>query len=341
MYEKWKKLRKRLRGALSLFSSKEPSEAGLVFISGPIPDAEQTGLFVFSTFRNEMLRLPYFLDYYREMGATLFIIADNDSTDGTMQYLTGQPDVLLFRASGSYSASRCGIDWLNALLHRFGRDRWCLTVDADELLVFPHCEQVGVIDLTRYLDSCGATALPTFLLDMYARTPVREAHYQPGMPFLATCPFFDATGYLKYEEVGPCGSLPSRGGPRHRLFWDRRRRAKSTPYLVKFPLVRWSESHDYEASTHVISNAIYGDVTGVLLHFKLFSDFVIRVGDEVLRREHFSDASQYAAYSEVITEQPDANAFCEGSVRFENSLQLMELGLIHSSTAFDLMVGPG
>ncbi|MFC1575517.1 glycosyltransferase family 2 protein [Gemmatimonadota bacterium] len=282
-----------------------------------------------------MLRLPYFLEFYREKGAGLFVIADNESTDGTTEYLTEQPDVLLFRASGSYAASRSGIDWLNALLHEFGRDRWCLTVDTDELLVFPHCERLEVPDLTDYLDARGANALPTFMLDMYSQEPIREVRYQAGWPFLSVCPFFDPAGYLEFETVGPGRRIPSRGGPRHRLFWEGRQRKRPAPVLVKYPLVRWSKSLIYEASTHVLSNVRAGDVTGVLLHFKFLSDFVSRAEEEVGRREHFDGASQYSAYWEVISGHPGLCAYFEGSVRYGGSRQLMEMGLMHSSVAFD------
>lgn len=51
-------------------------------------------LLLFSTLRNERVRLPYFLNYYREMGINHFLIVDNDSDDGSAEYLAEQPDVL-------------------------------------------------------------------------------------------------------------------------------------------------------------------------------------------------------------------------------------------------------
>jgi hypothetical protein len=91
----------------------------------------------------------------------------------------------------------------------------------------------------------------------------------------------------------------------------------------------------YEASTHKLSNARVCDVTGVLLHFKLFADFATRIEEEVTRREHFDNASQYAAYWDVISQRQDVCAFYRGSVRYESSRQLMAMGLLHSSEAFD------
>jgi len=44
-------------------------------------------LLLFSTQRNEVVRLPYFLDYYRKQGINHFLIVDNDSDDGAREYL--------------------------------------------------------------------------------------------------------------------------------------------------------------------------------------------------------------------------------------------------------------
>jgi hypothetical protein len=37
-------------------------------------------ILMFSTLRNERVRLPYFLQYYREMGVNHFFFVDKDST---------------------------------------------------------------------------------------------------------------------------------------------------------------------------------------------------------------------------------------------------------------------
>jgi hypothetical protein len=313
--------------------------AGLEHASGAAPDPASDGWLVFSAVRNEELRLPYFLRFYREMGTAGFAIADNDSTDRTTALLAGEPDVALFRAGGRYSRSRCGVDWINALLHRFGRNRWCLVVDADELLVFPYCEDVGLRELLRHLDASGAQALPTFLLDMYSRGPIRDARYRPGQPFLSASPYFDPQGYVEFQAVAPGRALPARGGPRHRLFWQGRTRVRPSPLLVKYPLVRWDAGLRYEASTHALPSVTAADVTGALLHFKLFDDFPARVHEEVNRREHFDDASQYASYWDVLFGQPDLSAHHAASAEYRGSRQLLELGLIHSVPSFDSLVG--
>jgi len=86
--------------------------------------------------RNERLCLPAFLNHYRSLGVEEFLVIDNDSSDGSPEYLATQPDVRVFRTSDRFGEATQGTDWLNALLAEFGVGFWCVTVDIDELLVY-------------------------------------------------------------------------------------------------------------------------------------------------------------------------------------------------------------
>src|SRR6056297_1651671 len=77
-------------------------------------------ILLFCTLRNERIRLPWFLDYYRRLGVAHFLFVDNGSTDGGAEYLAEQDDVSVWTTQASYKRSRFGMDWLNGLLHRFG-----------------------------------------------------------------------------------------------------------------------------------------------------------------------------------------------------------------------------
>ena len=112
------------------------------------------------------------------------IVIDNGSRDGSTEYLLDQTDVTLYYTEDSYAGSECGLLWGNELLERFADGHWSLTLDADELLVYPGCETVTLRPLTHYLESEGADALLTMLLDMYSDGPIRSTEYSPGKPFL-------------------------------------------------------------------------------------------------------------------------------------------------------------
>ncbi len=48
-------------------------------------------MLLFTVLRNEKVRLPYFLQYYRDLGIDHFLIVDNDSDDGSREYLARHP----------------------------------------------------------------------------------------------------------------------------------------------------------------------------------------------------------------------------------------------------------
>ena len=64
-----------------------------------------------ATERNERVRLPFFLRYYRDLGVDHFLIVDNGSDDGSREYLAAQPDVSLWHTQAGYKAAHFGVDW--------------------------------------------------------------------------------------------------------------------------------------------------------------------------------------------------------------------------------------
>ena len=126
-------------------------------------------ILLFSTLRNERIRLPFFLKYYRDMGVNHFVIVDNDSDDGSRQYLLDQPDVSLWTTDASYKRSRFGVDWLNWLQRKYAHGHWCLVVDPDEFLVYPFCDTRPLRALTDWLDASSIKSFGAMLLDMYPK----------------------------------------------------------------------------------------------------------------------------------------------------------------------------
>jgi hypothetical protein len=285
---------------------------------------------LFACLRDEVLRLPYFLEYYRALGVSRFVVIDNDSSDGTTALLREQPDVHLFHTAASYAGSRCGVHWLNAALSAFADGHWSLVVDADEQLVYLGSESQALGGLCERLESSGASALLTFLLDMYGAGPIRDLHYAPGTPFLTTAPFFDTDSYTP-GSGDPGGRIPATGGARWRLFWKGRQHpGANPPVLTKIPLVRWSKVLALQASTHVIENVVLAPFTGALLHFKLFSDFAERAAHEARRGEHWQDAAQYTVYAAGLAADLALDPMYPGSGRLRDTAQLVELGLLVS-----------
>lgn len=287
---------------------------------------------LFATLRNERERLPYFLAHYRRLGVGHFLIVDNASTDGTAEALAAEPDVSVWTTAHSYKAARFGMDWMNGLLLRHGTGHWCLTVDADELLVYPHWETRPLPALTQWLDDHGIPAMGALMLDLYPQGPVDAAPHTPGQDPTEALPWFDAGNYAMRRQP-LLGNLWVQGGARARTFFatDPRR----APTLGKVPLVRWHWRYAYVSSTHTLLprnlNEVFARdggeaVSGVLLHTKFLNTIVAKSTEEKVRRQHFANSSLYDAYYDALSEAPDL--WCARSTRYQGWRHLEALGLM-------------
>lgn len=287
---------------------------------------------VFCTLRNERVRLPYFLRYYRNLRVGHFIFVDNDSNDGTRDYLAAQDDCTVFTTKGSYKAAAFGMDWLNHLLRKYGTGHWTLTVDPDEFFVYPFCDTRPIDALTDWLDTYDIRSFPAMLVDMYPKGPIDAVPYREGQNPFEIAAWFDAGNYM-ISRNSHMQNLWIQGGPRARIFFADEPLA--APSLNKIPLVKWERSYVFASSTHMILprglNRVYDawggeKPSGCLLHAKFLSPLTEKVAEEMVRREHYAGSREYEAYSARLSSQPDL--WTKWSERYINWRQLEILGLM-------------
>lgn len=289
-------------------------------------------ILLFMTLRNEKVRLPYFLDYYRGLGVQHFLVVDNGSDDGGREYLAAQPDVSIWSTKASYKEARFGMDWMTWLLWRYGAGHWCLTVDPDEFLVYPHHDMRPLRALTDWLDASAIRSFSAMLLDMYPKGPICARTYREGQDPFEIAGWFDPANYT-IRKNGEYANLWIQGGPRSRSFF--RDNPEKGPALNKIPLVRWERGYVYVSSTHMLLprslNVVYAEdggekASGCLLHAKFLSTFAGKSAEEIERRQHYSDSQEYLAYHSGLKDSQDF--WCEESRHFEDWRQLEDLGLI-------------
>jgi hypothetical protein len=289
-------------------------------------------ILAFVTLRNERERLPYFLDYYRRLGVDHFLFVNNDSDDGSGAYLREQPDVSLWWTRASYKKSRFGMDWINWLLLRYGTGHWCLTVDPDEFLTYPHCDSRPLQALTSWLDGSGRPSFSAMLLDMYPQGDIEDTPYEEGGDPFAIASWFDPANYT-ISKNSYYGNLWIQGGPRTRKFF--RADPLAGPALNKIPLVKWHWRYAYVSSTHMLLprhlNLVYAEdggeqASGCLLHAKFLSTFASKSQEELDRRQHYADSQEYQAYHAGLCK--GTNLWCSESREFRDWRQLEDLGLI-------------
>ncbi|WP_435140108.1 glycosyltransferase family 2 protein [Pseudopelagicola sp. nBUS_19] len=289
-------------------------------------------LLLFSTQRNEQVRLPFFLQYYREKGVSHFLIVDNDSSDGSMEYLAEQPDVSVWHTRHSYKKSKYGVDWLNWLQLRYAHGHWCMVVDPDEFFIYPFCDTRPITALTDWLDASSIRSFSAMLLDMYPRGPITDHPYREGQnPFDIAC-WFDAGNYTMTKNPD-YGNLWIQGGPRSRVFFPEN--PEMAPALNKIPLVKWNRQYAYASSTHMLLprglNQVYDEwggekASGLLLHAKFLDTFTAKAEEELERHQHYSASAEYQAYAKRLRDNPEL--WCKWSEKYINWRQLEILGLM-------------
>ncbi len=289
-------------------------------------------ILLFATLRNERVRLPYFLRYYRELGINHFLIVDNDSDDGSREWLAEQKDVSVWTTSASYKGSRYGIDWMNWLLMRYGHKHWTLVVDPDEFFVYPFSDTRPIRALTDWLDTYEMRSFPAMLLDLYPKGPIDAQPYREGQNPLEIAQWFDSGNYT-ISRNWYFNNLWIQGGPRARMFFSDD--PYNAPSLNKIPLVKWNRRYAYVSSTHMLLprglNMVYDDwggekVSGCLLHAKFIAPLTAKVEEELARQEHFAGSREYIAYAEQLSTEPDL--WCKWSEKYINWRQLEILGLM-------------
>jgi hypothetical protein len=291
---------------------------------------------LFVCLRNEAPRMPAFVDYYRGLGVGHFFVVDNGSTDGFRDWADGQPDMSVWHTEASYRDAAFGMLWLNDLMRRHACRRWCVVVDPDEFLVYPHVETRKLPDLVQFLEDDRRPCMHALLIDAYSDRPLTETVLGPGEDPFAVCPFFDRDGYVQAEGWG--NGIWVQGGPRLRKhFHDN---PYGAPALNKIPLIRWQWMYHYRHSTHDAYprrlNRPHREgevsVTGALFHFKLVSALAAKAEEEAVRGEHYDGGREYAHYRR---EGAEAEFHTPGiSTRYQGSAQLVELGLMSSGRWF-------
>ncbi|MEO1684620.1 MAG: glycosyltransferase family 2 protein [Cyanobacteria bacterium J06631_12] len=283
--------------------------------------------------RNEALRLPYFLQYYRERGISKFFLVDNHSTDDTLPFLLTQPDVYVWQSRRSFLQANFGSVWFELLLRTYGVGHWCLIVDADELFYYPDCETKPLQQICRELDNYGYTAYPAILLDMYADGAIKDTSYQVGEDFRTACPYFDRKFYHRiYKEATPYQNQTVYvGGLRERVFGK-----AGDYYLTKIALLKYEKDCVLAGGQHWTNYPAYeiAKGRGALLHFKYLANFWAYVQKEVIRKEHYAEAMQYVQYAQGFAADPNLAFYSDQhSLKLDDSEQLVRLGIVQREPA--------
>lgn len=272
--------------------------------------------------KNDLERMKLAIEHYRMLGVGQFVILDNGSTDGTQEWLKSQPDMDVYLVTIPFSSQR-KYGWINQILARYGRNRWYLYFDSDELFVYPGLEKMPISHLVAQVEQQHMDRLGAIMLDMYSDQPIYAKSIQ-NQSITDTYCYFDSDSYeISQSKRG----MVIKGGPRKRVFTAE---LEDSPLLIKYPLFYLREGMIFESAHYLFPFRHDIPVGSALMHYKFLPSDLER--HLVIAREgNFQGGSrEYKRYLSAFEANAAIGFMYSGTVKYENSSSLARLSFIQT-----------
>ena len=294
------------------------------FYKGNIPHDEPI---LICNVKNDLKRIKLFLQHYRCIGIKYFVILDNDSSDGTLEWLLHENiDVLSVKEEYS-SKKRKG--WIMKIMDHYGWNRWYLLADSDELFTYLGMDKMPVQQLIEELQEKDIKRALCFMLDMYAKENyISDGEDEKVIDIEKEYCYFDSDSYYMDCRFWGYGIF---GGPRTIYFSI----GEGIELLTKYPLV-YVKTGDIYGYHEVFP--YYEDfntvLIGALRHYKFLRGDYSKICDIVKRGNYANGSMLYKKYLDSISGNKTISFFYDGSEKFESSSDLSKINLFRSEELY-------
>jgi hypothetical protein len=286
-------------------------------------DYEKDELIVLCLLRNGGQHVRAFIEHYLSLGVKHLVFLDNGSTDGTVETLKEYENVTVLQTTVLFK--RYQLLMRQYLVERFGKGRWSLLVDIDELFDYPFSDVVSLGSLLGYLNERSYTAVVSHMLDMFPEGSITDGAGREDAPLKELYRFYDLSkisvrDYQSEEGLGNAVSNDGikilQGGVQKRLF-------NINPQLTKHPLIfHDGEIRPVDRSEHWAGAARLADFSGVLFHYKILGLHGL-VRREVEERRYINRHGKYDKYLKALEESPNLTVKSETSEEMESANDLI------------------
>ncbi|MEW2912718.1 glycosyltransferase family 2 protein [Leisingera sp. JC11] len=282
--------------------------------------------------------LDVFFEHYRRLGVSAFVFFDNGSADGTIERIRQEPDTTLLHSPLPW------LDYENTFrayaADRYGRDRWCLFADMDELFEFEGSETAGLAGLTRFLAQQGYTALQAEMLEMFPKGPLAGARGLSYAEAVQSFRFSDISAvraveytsedtgfayYLRQNSLPPGGAQMQFGGVRGKVFGE-------NCCLSKHPLVFNGPGVQAAVHPHASAGVRVADFEGLIRHYKFAGDSLAR--DLQIQAETVSQHGEDRQRSNAMQAQPKLSLWSADAAEDAGIAELQRQGFLRGSPRY-------
>jgi hypothetical protein len=285
-------------------------------------------LIVVSLVRDGRPWVKPFVEHYFSLGVKHLVFLDNGSTDGTVEALKSYENVTVLRSEASFKEHEDPMK--RYLIERFGRGRWSLCVDIDELFDYPYSDVIGLDSFLGYLTRNSYTAVVAQMLDMFPETFMSGRGGNRDDPLKEVHRFYDISdlkvkGIKGHRRCPPDNTYVSdeieffRAGIRWTVF------GVNTP-LTKHPLVFLDgKVRPIDPGTHWVGNARVADLTCVLFHYKFLGEYFHKQTIRAVReKQYVNNSAPYKKYLHALERTPDLQLKLETSREISSVNDLLE-----------------
>ena len=311
-----------------ILKSKDGIEFAKEFYNSNIKIIKQTdfnndNVILICLVKNDLIRIKEFIKHYNKLGVINYVFIDNNSTDGTFEYLKSLENITLFSIDINYSTIRRQA-WITKVMSYFGYNRWFLIVDSDEFLVYNKCEQNDINKLIKIMESKNVTKLKSLMIDMYADGEFLNIENNNSNNILDSYCYFDVDTYeqernKRFELV--------RGGMRKRVFY---KYGNISPFLIKYPITYYQKG-ELQYNSH-FSYPFYKnfslDLNLALLHYKFLPNDLEKIKIRVEEKNYASGSKEYNSYLNAYKSNKKLNFKNNKSKKYSSSRDLNKIKLI-------------
>jgi glycosyltransferase involved in cell wall biosynthesis len=282
-------------------------------------------LIVLCLVKNGELYIKSFIEHYFSLGAKHIVLLDNNSTDNTLTIAQNYPSVTALQTKLSFKYFKLAMRLY--LIRRFGKGRWSLIVDIDELFDYPYSDVITLRSLLTYLNSKSFTAVVAHMLDMFSDKPLSSITSTKYDSLKELYRYYDISPIIKMDYYYRRNLV---GDKIKLLFGGITTAVFGTDYepgiiLSKHPLVFLDNKLiPLYLNEHGVRNATIADFTCVLFHYKFLGNFYEYAVSAAKEGNYHKNSIVYKRYAKALRQNPNLQIIQKTSQKLNNANELID-----------------